>query len=217
MASFVLPGAPVAEASFWKGVERDVRRRLVDGRALELRRNGALKLVSRPGETPEDFARRCDEAADVAADAEAAKIRDRLEARRNRLQAALAEAQRRVEQLETDVKTRQAGELVAGAGAVLGALLGGRRSARSIGGALSSAASRRGVSTRTAARREAAEEKVAEKQDALAALEQEILDEVAEISERWDAAAAEVETVAIRLEATDVRVLETRLVWVPSA
>jgi hypothetical protein len=27
----------------------------------------------------------------------------------------------------------------------------------------------------------------------------------------------DVEPVAIRLEATDVRVLETRLVWVPSA
>jgi hypothetical protein len=73
------------------------------------------------------------------------------------------------------------------------------------------------MSTRTAARREAAEEKAAEKQDELTALEQEILDEVAEIAERWDAAAAEIETVAIRLEATDVRVLETRLVWVPSA
>ncbi len=216
-ASFLLPAAPVAEVSFWKEVERDVQRRLVDGRALELLRNRSLKLVSRPGESPEDFARRCDEAADAAADAEAAKIRDRLEAKHDRLEAALAEAQRRIGQLETDVKTRQAGELVAGAGAVLGALLGGRRSARSIGGALSSAASRRGMSTRTAARREAAEEKAAEKQDELAALEQEILDEVAEIAERWDAAATEVEAVAIRLDATDVRVLDTRLVWVPSA
>ena len=52
--------------------------------------------------------------------------------------------------------------------------------------------------------------------DDLAQLEQEILDEVAEIDERWQATAADVDTLSIRLEATDVRVLETRLVWVPS-
>ena len=52
--------------------------------------------------------------------------------------------------------------------------------------------------------------------DDLATLEQELLDELAEIDERWQAVAAEVDTLTIRLEATDVRVLETRLVWVPS-
>ena len=162
-----------------------MQRRLVDQRALELLRNRALKLVSRPGESAEDFARRCDEAAQAAADAEAAKIRDRLEAKQDRLEAALAEAQRRVEQLDTDAKTRQANEVIAGAGAVLGALLGGRRSTRSMAGALSGAASRRGMSSRAASRRKAAEEKTADVRDDLAELEQEILDEVAEIDERW--------------------------------
>ena len=52
--------------------------------------------------------------------------------------------------------------------------------------------------------------------DDLTTLEQELLDELAEIDERWQAVAAEVDTLTIRLEATDVRVLETRLVWVPS-
>ncbi len=215
--AFVLPGAPIGEGSFWKSAVRDVQRRLVDHHTLELLRNRALKLVSRPGESAEDFARRCDEAAQGAGDAETAKIRDRLEAKQDRLEAALAEAQRRVEQLDTDAKTRQASEVIAGAGAVLGALLGGRRSTRSMAGALSGAASRRGMSSRAASRRKAAEDKTADVKDDLAELEQEIIDEVAEIDARWRAVAADIETVAIRLEATDVRVLETRLVWVPSA
>ncbi len=214
--AYVLPGAPIAEASFWKGLTRDVQRRLVDNRPLELQRNKALKLVSRPGETEENFARRCDEAAQAAADTEAAKIRDRLEAKRDRLERALAESQRRIEQLDTDVRSREASELIAGAGAVLGALFGGRRSTRSITGALSGAANRRGVSSRAAARRAAAENKADDRKDDLAELEQEILDEVAEIDESWRATAADVETLAIRLEATDVHVLETRLVWVTS-
>ena len=213
---FVLPQAPIAEAGFWKDTARGVQRRIVDNRSLELPRNRALKLVSRPGESPDDFAHRCDEAAQAAADAETATIRDRLETKHDRLERALVESRRRIEQLDTDVKSRQANEMIAGAGAVLGALLGGRRSTRSITGAISGAASRRGMSTRAASRRAAAESKAADAKDDLAELEQEILDEVAEIAERWRAAAVEVETLAIRLEATDVRVLETRLVWVPS-
>ena len=106
--------------------------------------------------------------------------------------------------------------MLAGAGAVLGALFGGRRSTRSITSALGGAASRRGMTARTAERRETAAGKVDATTADLASLEQEILDELAEIDERWQATAAEVDTLSIRLEATDVRVLETRLVWVPS-
>ena len=187
------------------------------GGRSSLQRNRALKLVSRPGESPEDFAVRCDAAAQERADVEAAKIRDRLEAKRDRLSAALAQAQRRVEELDTDTRTRQANELIAGAGAVLGALFGGRRSARSMASAVGGAASRRGMTTRTSERRETAEAKVERTTDDLTDLEQEILDEVAEIDERWRGTADEIDTLTIRLEATDVRVVETRLVWVPSA
>ncbi len=215
-AAYVLPQAPVGDARFFTATAKDIQRHLVDRRPLELQRNRALKLVSRPGESPEDFAQRCDAAAQERADAESAKIRDRLEAKRDRLDKALAQAQRRVEELDTDTRTRQASELISGAGAVLGALFGGRRSARSMASASGGAASRRGMTARTSQRRESAEEKVAATKDDLAELEQEILDEIAEIDERWKATAEEVDTLQIRLEATDVRVLETRLVWVPS-
>jgi predicted nucleic acid-binding Zn-ribbon protein len=81
-------------------------------------------------------------------------------------------------------------------------------------GALSGAASRRGMSTRAAERKETAEQRVEATKDDLAELEQEIASEISEIDERWRGAAAEVDTLSIRLEATDVRVVETRLVWV---
>jgi len=60
-------------------------------------------------------------------------------------------------------------------------------------------------------------EKLADTQADLEAIEQEILDEVAEIDERWKDVAAEVDTVSIRLEATDVRVAAIRLVWVATS
>jgi hypothetical protein len=215
-AVYALPGVPVEKDAFFSTAARQIRERLVDRRPLELQRNRTLKVVSRPGESPDDFAERCDATAQTLADAEAAKIRDRLEAKRDRLDRALAQAERRVDELETDTRSRRATELVSGAGAVLGALFGGRRSTRSMAGAISSAASRRGMSVRSAQRKETAEAKVESTKDDLAELEQEIADEITEIDERWRAVAAEVDTLSIRLEATDVRVVETRLVWVPA-
>jgi hypothetical protein len=215
-AAYVLPQAPIGDAKFFTATAKEIQRHLVDRRPLELQRNRALKIVSRPGESSEEFAARCDAAAQERADGEAAKIRDRLEAKRDRLENALAQAERRVEELETDTRSRTTTELIAGAGAVLGALFGGRRSTRSMASAVGSAASRRGVTSRTQERKRTAEGKAEQTKDDLAELEQEILDEVAEIDERWRATAAEVDTLSIRLEATDVRVLETRVVWVPS-
>ena len=215
-AAYVLPAIAVAEAKVFQTAARDIQRHLVDRRPLELRRNRALKLASRPGESPEEFAARCDAAAQERADAEAAKLRGRFEAKEDRVEKALELAKRRVEELDTDTRSRQANEVLAGAGAVLGALFGGRRSTRSITSAIGGVASRRGMTARTAERRKTAAGKVEAATDDLAALEQELLDELTEIDERWREVAEEVDTLSIRLEATDVRVLETRLVWVPS-
>ena len=51
--------------------------------------------------------------------------------------------------------------------------------------------------------------------DALTEIEQEIVDEVTAIDDKWKTVAENIETVSIRLEATDVRVTDVRLVWVP--
>ena len=189
--------------------------RLVANKALEIFRNRELKLSSRPGETEEAFLARCDEAGQVRADEETVKLTKRLEAKQDRLENALDLAQRRVEELDTQTKSRQANELITGAGAVLGALFGGKRSARSITNAVGSVASKHGQSATSSQRRDTAEAKVQQTTDDLAQLEQEILDEVTAIDDKWKTVAEAIEPVAIRLEATDVRVTDVRLVWVP--
>jgi hypothetical protein len=216
-AVYVLPEAPLGEQSFFREARAEIERRLVAARSLEIQRNASLKLYSRPGETSEQFARRCDEAAQTEADRETAKIRDRLEERKERLVAALALAQQRVEELDAAARSHQSTELVAGAGAVLGALLGGRRSARSIASTIRGAASRRGSTVRAAGRRRAAEERARQRADELAELEQDLLDEVAEIDSKWQAKAVEIEALTIKPEAADVHVIELGLLWVPVA
>ena len=219
-AAYVLPNVSLDEASFFRDAAREIQRRLTDTQTLELLRNAELDLYSRPGETEEQFATRADEAAKTAADAETAKIRDRLETKRDRLERAIDTARQRVEQASVEQTSRRSTELLSGLGSVVGVLLGGKADTRTIaraGRALGGAASRRGMSTRAAERKESAEEKAELAEADLAELEQEILDEVAEIDEMWAAKADAVETVPIRLEAADVRVAETTLVWVPTA
>jgi len=214
-AAYVLPSVPVGESRLFSQAAKDVEARLVANRSLEIFRNRTLKLTSRPGETEDAFLARCDEAGQIKADEETVKLTRRLETKKDRLENALATARRRVEELDTQTKSRQANEMITGAGAVLGALFGGKRSARSITNAVGSVASKHGQSATSSARRDTAEAKVHQTTDDLAELEQEILDEVSGIDEKWRAVAAEVEPVAIRLEATDVRVTDVRLVWVP--
>ena len=61
-ATYVLPQAPIGEPAFFARAAKDIQAHLVANRALELYRNKALKLTSRPGESEADFALRCDEA-----------------------------------------------------------------------------------------------------------------------------------------------------------
>ena len=218
-AAYVLPSVPLDDASFFRDATREIQRRLTDTQTLELLRNAELKLYSRPGETEEQFAARSDEAAKAKADAETAKIRDRLETKRDRLERALETARQQVDRASVEQSSRRSTELFSGLGSVVGVLLGGKADSRTIaraGRALGGAASRRGMSTRAGERKESAEEKAELAETDLAELEQEILDEVAEIDEKWAAKADAVETVPIRLEAGDVRVVETTLVWVPT-
>ena len=219
-AAYVLPAAPIAEERFFRDAQRAIQQRLVDLRTLELFHNPALKLYSRPGETEAEFLARADEAAQAKADEETARIRDRLEAKQDRLEAALETARRRAEELASEQKSRWTTEVIAGAGSVLGVLLGGRASTRTIaraGRAVGGAASRRGMSDRAGERRRTAEEKIEATEEALDELEQEILDEVAEIDAKWDDAGRAIETVELRPETSDVRVVELALVWVPTA
>jgi hypothetical protein len=182
--------------------------------------NRKLKLASRADESAEDFARRCDDAAQAAADAEVAKLRDRYDARIERVRDAIDRAEDRVDVLKTDTSTRRTNEILATAGDILGAFLGGKRTSRSMatgaGRILRGAASRRGQSARTSSRLEAAESALGDRQQDLQELEAELLEEITEVNDRWEATGKEIETVEVGLEKSDVTVQEVALAWLPA-
>ena len=77
------------------------------------------------------------------------------------------------------------------------------------------AARRRGTTSAADRRVDAAENKVERLVDAYDELEAELEQEVAEIADRWNAAAGSIQPMTIGLERTDVSVTQLVLAWVP--
>lgn len=214
-ATFVLPRSPIAESALFSGASKVVTDHLVATKTQQVFRNEQLDLWGRGGESEQDFLARCDIAAQERADMETAKLRTALETKIGRIQVAIEEAERKEDLARREARASKTTELLAGAGELLGALFGGRRSSRSIARTIGGAASRRGRSATRDAKADTAEDRVSGKVDELASLEQQLHDEVFEIDAKWDEAGRNVSVVAIALEKSDVRVQETAIVWVP--
>ena len=214
-ATYLLPAAKLTTKATFTTVPRAIVDHLLQTRTVDLMVNRSLKLVSRPGEAPAEFAARCEAAADTAADAAAAKLAARYGARIERARAAVATAEDRVRQAEAAQTTRQTDEVMSGAGDLLGAVFGGRGSARSIARKVGSLATRRSRTSEASQRVETAGNRVSEKAQALAVLEADMAEELAAIGADWDAKAAAVEPLEVPLEKSDVRVSSLALVWIP--
>jgi hypothetical protein len=210
-ATYVLPDAPIDTASFFRNARSSLKQWAVANRKVEVFRNAELKLYSRVGEEKAAFERRCRDAAEDAADADIAKLKDRYTTRIDRVKDQISKAERRVRELEVDTQARRQQELVAGAGELLSVFLGGKRRSRSLSGV----ASRRSQTVRTQERLRSAQESYSDKTQALDDLEADLSNDVTEITTKWDTAAGQIETLQIGLEKTDVHVDEVALVWVP--
>jgi hypothetical protein len=131
-AAYVLTDAPLERAAYFGGAEKAIIDHLYRSRTRQVLRNRELKLAARAGETADEFAARCLVGADQGADDAQAVLQDRYEARIARARDAVGAARDRVAEAEAAQSTRRTGELAAGAGSLLGAMPGGRRSARTI-------------------------------------------------------------------------------------
>jgi multidrug efflux pump subunit AcrA (membrane-fusion protein) len=220
-ARYRLPDAPIATKTFFTQIERDLRDHLTRSLTLEIPANAGLKLYGRPGETPEEFATRCERAADDRADAEIAKLRDKYETKATSLRDQIDAAEDRARVAAEDAKSKRNSEFLSTAGSMLGGLLGGRKSKSKMVGDLlgdaGTAARRRGTTSTSNRRAEAAENKVERLMDQLDELEADAERDVADIAAKWDAVASEVTPLAIGLEQTDVKVAQLALAWLPVA
>ena len=213
-AVYVLPEADIS-ASAVRSAQAALREKLYQDLTLTIRHNPALKLWSRPGETAEAFAVRCDEAAEDAADAEVAKIRDRIEAKHDKVADALAKAEDRVNELEVQADGRRNQQWIDIGSSVLGGLLGGRKRSRGLASAARRMASGRRQAASTGARLETARNRVAEKIAELDELEYELQEALIEIDDEFATKVHEIEEVEVGLEKSDISVEDFFLVWLP--
>jgi hypothetical protein len=214
-ATYVLPAAPIGTKTWWNEAKAALVDHLVRNRTLTILVNRELKLYSRPGESEAAFARRCDDAAQDRADAEAAKLRSTYEPRIKRARDAVDAAQDKVDELQTAQKSRRTEELVSGVGSILGGFLGGRRSTRSIATAIGGVTRNRGRSAQASQRLSTASNRVEDRVEALEDLEAELLEKLTDIDARWRTAGDAVEPMEVPLEKTDVRVEQLVLAWLP--
>lgn len=217
-AVYVLPEARVDTQGWFRDAEARIKAHLLRQRELELWRCPTLRLVSRPGESRADFAARCEMAADAEADREAAALRDKLEQRLERLREAIQAGAAREERLEAEAASRRNATWLSGAGAVLGAFLGGRSTTSKlsrIARSMSTVQSRQATASRAQERLEDARERAADQEAELERLEQELAEALVGIDARWSAAASALESLKVGLEADDVGVDELVLAWLP--
>lgn len=160
-------------------------------------------------------AARCRAAADEGADQAQVALQAKFETRIARARDGLDAARDRVAEAEAARSTRRTSDLAAGAGSLLGAVLGGRRSARTIARDMGRAMSGRSRGQQADQRVRSAENRAQDREEALAELEADLAESLTAIDDERAARAAEVETVEVPLEKSDIRVTARTLVWIP--
>ena len=215
--AYVLPDAKINTATLFTKAQADLKAKLYRDEVMTLMTNRELKITSRAGESAEDFEQRCNVVAGERADEDAAKLRKSLETKMDRVRSAMEKGEDRIRELESDVDSRGKEQMLDLAGSVLGGLLGGRKSTRSILGAGRRASSKNRTKGNAEERLETAENRLEENADKLEDLETELTDSLWEIQSDWDDKAKEIESVEIPLEKTDISIDDFVLVWIPTS
>ena len=147
----------------------------------------------------------------------AAKIREKLLTKKDRLEDAVSKAEDRVNELKTQKSGRKSHQLLDVGSSVLGSLLGGRSTTSGITSAARKLSSGRKQTADTSARLESALNRLEEKEVDLEELDETIEDSLLEIQEKWEAVAENSEAVEVPLEKTDITISDLVLAWIPTS
>ena len=213
-ARYVLPEVELTAKAI-TSAKTDIKNELYTESVMTLHHNPELKLYGRPGESSEDFARRCLDVAEDGADAATNKIREKLEAKEDKLRDAITKAEDRVAELETQKEGKRSQQMVDIGTSILGSLLGGRKRSRSMASAARRMNSGRSQAANIESRLATAENRVAEKIEDLEQLEWDLREAVIEIDDVWADKATAIEPLEIPLEKTDIKVEDLMIVWLP--
>lgn len=217
---YILPEAPIKNKTYFSSAQKEIKNHLYRDEEMELYFNPKLKVYSRVGESMDEFRDRCQDVADAGADKDAEKLRKVLEKKMDRVNASIKKAEDKLRELQFDAITRKkdqrTSQVLDIAGGVLGSLLGGRRSTRSmITGGIRRSQSKGNLAAKAAERLKTAENRYADLIDDKDELEEEITEDLMEIQEEWTEKVDAIDTMTIGLEKTDIHIDDVALVWIP--
>ncbi|NNF55823.1 MAG: DUF853 family protein [Acidimicrobiales bacterium] len=215
-AIYVVPEFNITKTAL-KSAQTALKNRLYANEQIELFKNPALKLYSRPGETRDAFEGRCLVAADDASDADAARLRAKLEKKMDRIQDQIAAAEDRVRQAETEAQGRRESQIVNLGTSILGGLLGGRSRSRSLATAARRMSSGRRQAASSANRVETAMNRLDEKTANLQELEANLAESLMDIDDEWNDKATAIEELPVGLEKADITIDDLIVAYLPVA
>jgi hypothetical protein len=184
-------------------------------RSLVLRRSGALKLASKPGESEGDFRVRLSQAAREQRDLALEDLKRRYAAKVQALQDKLRTAEERVRREQSQAGQAKLSGGISMAGAVLGALFGSKKVSVGTIGRAGTAARGMGRASKEAADVARAEEGVEVLRARLSDLEREIASEAARIASESDPSRLVLDEVRIAPKKADITVAGVALAWTP--
>ena len=215
-ATFAALPTAAAKAKQYATWEKEFARWLAQTQTLEVWREAQTGLTSAPGEGEREFRVRLAMALRERRDAEKARIEQKYAPKR----AALVERVRRAEEKkvrEEQQASQQKMQTAVSFGAtVIGALLGRKKVSVGNLGRATTAARGVGRSMKEDQDVQRAGENLAQLQEQLATLDQEIGSAVATIDAGVDATAVPLETLEIKPKRTQVAVRTVALAWVPA-
>jgi len=219
-AVYVLPDAKIKNKTYFTAAKTALKDHLYRNQQMTLFRNAELKVYSTAGETREEFEKRCLAVADERTDEDASKLRDALEKKEDRIKEQMVKAEDRIREIEFDAESREkeqrTGQLLDIGGAVLGGLLGGRKSTRSILSGVRRSQSKGRMAAKAQERLRTAENRYGELAENLEELEDQLVEDMAEIQAEWADKATEIEELEVGLEKADIMIDDLTLIWIPT-
>jgi len=175
---------------------------------LSLFVNKELNLVSQEGETREAFNQRCRDVVEKMIDREVEKVKNSYETKIRRIEDRMETEKAKADRLAKEHRSRQTEELISVGESVLGMFLG----SKSLRG-LSSAARKRRVTANSGHKEEETQQKVANMDEDLALLKEELENRVADVEDSFYEKADRVEPFDVRLEMNDIIVARQAVLW----
>lgn len=219
-AIYLLPDAKIQNKTYFKSVQSAIKDHLYRNKELELFHNPALKAFSRVGESREDFENRCRSIADEQTDKDANKLREVLTRKIDRINDAIQKSEDKLRELQFDAASRKqdqrSTQILDIAGGLLGGLLGGRRSTRSIiTGGLRRSQSKGRMVAKAEERLKTAENRYNELLEDRQELEDALSEDLYEIQAEWEDKASQIDAFPVGLEKADISIDDVALIWIP--